>query len=273
LHRDVKPANILLRRSGGQWEVKLIDFGLALRQELLGAGSSLRQGKTIASSSIAGTLDYAAPEQIGKLPGGRIGPPADVYGFAKTLCFALFEATDPTPLDWKKVPVPLAELIGHCLARRPDDRPASFGEVLRKLESLARKKGRSAEPVLAEAIPELVPEVVPVRPPAARFAAVAAQLSAGHGFPAQPVGARPTFPTTTAKRLADALLALLFGIFGVHKFSQGNTGAGWTRFFITCTCIGIYVTALTGVMESILYLTKSNEEYDHLYLVQKKAWF
>ena len=31
LHRDVKPANVLARRNGDDWQVKLIDFGLALR--------------------------------------------------------------------------------------------------------------------------------------------------------------------------------------------------------------------------------------------------
>ena len=35
LHRDVKPANLLVRRAGGKWEVKVIDFGLALKQSLL----------------------------------------------------------------------------------------------------------------------------------------------------------------------------------------------------------------------------------------------
>ena len=35
LHRDVKPANLLVRRDGGSWQVKLIDFGLALRPTML----------------------------------------------------------------------------------------------------------------------------------------------------------------------------------------------------------------------------------------------
>ena len=275
LHRDVKPANILVRRAGeilplgGGWEVKLIDFGLALSQSLLG-GSTLRQGKTIASSSIAGTLDYAAPEQVGKLPGVRIGPQADVYGFARTCCFVLFEAADPTPLDWKRVPAALADLLGHCLARRPEDRPANFGEVLRKLESLRLppKKPRSEQPVLAEVIPEVLPEVVPLRlSPAARFAS-AAQHSSRHGY-----RDRLPFITTTAKRLADVLLAIVFGAFGAHKFSQGNSGAGWTRFFITCTCFGIIWTCPVGWLEGLLYLVKSNAEYDQVYLVEKRWWF
>src|SRR5262249_33758837 len=69
LHRDVKPANLLVRREGGGWQVKLIDFGLALRQNALRDTVSTpgALGRTVVGSSIAGTLDYAAPEQMGRL--------------------------------------------------------------------------------------------------------------------------------------------------------------------------------------------------------------
>ena len=43
----------------------------------------LATSTTLVGSSIAGTLDYAAPEQMGKLQAG-VGPAADVYGFART---------------------------------------------------------------------------------------------------------------------------------------------------------------------------------------------
>src|SRR5205807_9263106 len=39
LHRDVKPANVMVRREGGAWDVKLIDFGLALKASALNEAS------------------------------------------------------------------------------------------------------------------------------------------------------------------------------------------------------------------------------------------
>ena len=155
LHRDVKPANVLLRCDPGErWsdaprscEVRLIDFGLAVKQDLLGS-ALLATCKTVVSSSITGTLEYAAPEQLGKLPGARVGPQADVYGFARTLCFALFESPEPTYQDWRKIPTALAELLDACLARLPERRPADLDVVLNRLAQIERfvAAGGTAEP-------------------------------------------------------------------------------------------------------------------------------
>jgi serine/threonine protein kinase len=279
LHRDVKPANILVRWSAPRWEVRLIDFGLALKQNILEkATSTLRQSKTVVGTSIAGTLDYAAPEQLGKLPGVRVGPAADVYGFAKTFCFALFQNTEPTFQDWQKIPTPLAELLGRCLSRGPEQRPQSFAEVVRALSALSAPPPvpkqvpelqlapieLEDEPPLAQIVPETRSRPGPPPPPPSR--------SGGLRFDPPRSSALP-FRTTTGKRIADAILAFWLGILGAHKFSQGNTGAGWVRILISCTCIGLYVTWPVGIIEAILYAVKSNEEYDQLYLIEKKPWF
>ena len=107
--------------------MKLIDFGLALR------GATRRTARrkasldrTLVGSSIAGTLDYAAPEQMGKLKGVPVGPYSDVYGFGKTCCFALFGTPQPTYQHWQSIPRELADLLGRCLAEQPKGRPQDF---------------------------------------------------------------------------------------------------------------------------------------------------
>jgi formylglycine-generating enzyme required for sulfatase activity/serine/threonine protein kinase len=137
LHRDVKPANLLVRKDGGGWKVKVIDFGLAMPQKVVETsrkGSTARQKETMVGSSIAGTLDYGAPEQMGRRK-EPVGPYSDVYGWAKTCCYALFRTTQPLMKHWKSVPEPLAELLEKCLEEDPRQRPAGFAEVLKALDT------------------------------------------------------------------------------------------------------------------------------------------
>ena len=91
LHRDLKPANVLVRKEGDRWFVKVIDFGLALRTAVLQSQVSTLspQARTTTGRSLAGTLHYAAPEQMGQLPGVPVGSYSDVYGFGKTCYYAL----------------------------------------------------------------------------------------------------------------------------------------------------------------------------------------
>jgi WD40 repeat protein len=150
LHRDVKPANLLVRKEAAGWKVKVIDFGLALPQKVVETSqkaSTVRQKETRVGSSVAGTLDYGAPEQMGrrKEPVGRY---SDVYGWAKTCCYALFQTTQPTFRHWQSVPEPLAELLGRCLEEDPKKRPQGFAEVLKGLDTGA------ASSAAASVVPE-----------------------------------------------------------------------------------------------------------------------
>jgi hypothetical protein len=137
-----------------------------------GANTS-RGRKTLVGSSIAGTVDYAAPEQLGRRPGVPVGPYSDVYGWAKTLCYALFRTPTPNARHFKEAGVPdaLRELLDACFDDEPRYRPQSFAEVKRRLEPLADDAvpARSAEPERVE--PEEFGKFAVAKPKTTRRAA------------------------------------------------------------------------------------------------------
>ncbi|GAA3211248.1 serine/threonine protein kinase [Nonomuraea helvata] len=121
VHRDFKPANVLL----GQGGPRVIDFGIA---------RSVEAGPT-GASSIVGTPAYMAPEQ---LAGERIGPAVDVFAWASVMVFA---ATGVPPFGDDSLPAvinrilhnepqvgdlpqPLRQVVLACLAKDPARRPA-----------------------------------------------------------------------------------------------------------------------------------------------------
>jgi tRNA A-37 threonylcarbamoyl transferase component Bud32/tetratricopeptide (TPR) repeat protein len=140
LHRDLKPANLLVRKEGNLWKAKIIDFGLALRQQTVET-SKVRTGatqKSMLDLSVAGTLDYAPPEQLGKLPGVQPGPYSDAYAFARTCCYAMFKTTTLGRTQWNSLPGPLADLLERCLDPNPKQRPNGFEPVLAVLGECSR---------------------------------------------------------------------------------------------------------------------------------------
>src|SRR5262249_22644611 len=105
LHRDLKPANVLVRQDGPNWEVRIIDFGLALRRQTVETSLAVRPaGHTVLGDSVAGMVRYAPPEQMGELKGVPPGPYSDVYSFGKVCCYALFRTTEPRDRHWQAVP-------------------------------------------------------------------------------------------------------------------------------------------------------------------------
>lgn len=84
-------------------------------------------------------------------------------------------------------------------------------------------------------------------------------------------GRRRMPPGGADKKIAAGLCGILLGGFGIHKFILGFTTAGIIQLvlcFVTCGMSGII-----GLVEGIIYLTKSDEEFYELYVVQKKEWF
>ena len=130
VHRDVKPANILVGVQDGQMTPKLTDFGLAKRT----------QDSTITRGHISfGTPDYMAPEQITHFR--DIGARGDIYAMGATLYHLLTGYTlydgisgpdpirtllevDPMPVKKRApfLPAPIAEVIERALRRKPEER-------------------------------------------------------------------------------------------------------------------------------------------------------
>lgn len=85
------------------------------------------------------------------------------------------------------------------------------------------------------------------------------------------------------KKLVAGLLGIFLGAFGVHKFILGYQKEGFillggTLLGIATSCIviGVFIymaTGVIGLIEGIIYLTKSDEEFYQTYQVGKKPWF
>jgi TM2 domain-containing membrane protein YozV len=85
------------------------------------------------------------------------------------------------------------------------------------------------------------------------------------------------------KKILAGILAILFGSLGIHKFILGYNKEGVILLGVTLlgyatTCIGVgflffWLPGLIGLIEGIVYLTKSDEEFYNTYQVGKKPWF
>jgi TM2 domain-containing membrane protein YozV len=86
-----------------------------------------------------------------------------------------------------------------------------------------------------------------------------------------------TKPPGADKKIVAGVVALIpyTGALGIHKFILGNTGAGITRLLITVlTCgIGGSVMYIISLIEGLIYLTMSDEEFVRTYILSKKGWF
>ncbi len=98
-------------------------------------------------------------------------------------------------------------------------------------------------------------------------------------------GAKEAFNSASGenKKVLAGILAIILGSLGVHKFilgynKEGGILLGITIAGIILSCVGIgvfvvWITSLIGLVEGIIYLTKSDEEFYNTYQVGKKPWF
>jgi DNA-binding beta-propeller fold protein YncE len=164
VHRDIKPANVLL---GSGDHVYVSDFGLA--KQSLSHGSETRSGQWV------GTLDFVAPEQI---RGERVDARTDVYALGGLL-FYMLTATAPfsdhegdgaklwahlteTPPPVSSLrpdlPAPFDDVLARAMAKDPDERYPSAGDLGRA--GLAAARGEDpAEKERTVAVDAAAPEL------------------------------------------------------------------------------------------------------------------
>jgi hypothetical protein len=171
VHRDVKPANILLGVSGA---IKLADLGIA---------TAVDRTRITTDGAVLGTFSYMAPEQIEGAPATTA---VDVYALAAVafealsgrkarteanpLALAHAISTQPPPdvrEAWPQAPAAAALLLARGMAREPSQRPRSAGELAGRLRA-------ALEPSLTAAIPASAPRGGPAKGSASRRAPVAA---------------------------------------------------------------------------------------------------
>ncbi|NLE68290.1 MAG: TM2 domain-containing protein [Lentisphaerae bacterium] len=76
-------------------------------------------------------------------------------------------------------------------------------------------------------------------------------------------------------KLAAGLLAIILGSLGIHKFYLGYNKEGLIMLLVTLlTCgFGAMIISIVGLIEGVIYLTKSDEEFSQIYVEGRKGWF
>lgn len=82
----------------------------------------------------------------------------------------------------------------------------------------------------------------------------------------------PSQPRQENKKVVAGVLAILLGSLGIHKFILGYTQEGIIQLVIGVVTCGT-ISSLIGLIEGIIYLTKTDEEFYQTYQVGKKGWF
>lgn len=217
VHRDVKPANILL---GSDGRARLADFGIV---RILDEARLTGTGLTI------GTAPYLSPEQV---RGRDVGPPADVYALGLVLLECLtgrreydggpvecaLARLDRRPFIPTTLPAPWPALLDRMTADDAADRPTAV-EVAQALT------GGSRNPPPAMVDPTLVGPAAPAPARATRLPQRPSRVAptGSHG-----VGRRPAM--VGAGLLIAVVLATVVGVAAVHarRGSTGSAGVGPT---------------------------------------------
>jgi eukaryotic-like serine/threonine-protein kinase len=194
VHRDVKPGNLLVRRSDGA--VKITDFGIARAADAV----PLTQ-----NGMVVGTAQYFSPEQA---EGRVVGPPSDVYSLGvvayeclagrlpfladSPVTVAMMQIRDVPPALPPDVPGPVQALVMRILAKDPRQRFADGAELAEAVRAV--QEGRPIPPPRPFPTPPPSPQPGPAQPVPTQPGLAQpglAQPGLAHPGPSQPGPSQP----------------------------------------------------------------------------------
>ncbi|MCH8611892.1 protein kinase domain-containing protein [Arsenicicoccus dermatophilus] len=274
VHRDIKPSNLMLDARGA---LKIVDFGIARLDQA-------RTSRLTATAMVIGSAPYLSPEQA---TGGIASPQSDLYSLGCVLMALLtgeppFEgehalailhqhlsATPPRPSDLRPgVPAAVDDLVAQLLAKRPEERPASAGDVAARIAAIRRGVAPRTTVLpqagAAAATTVLPPSAgaggAPVRPPTTGAAQVAGPVTVPATHPT--TGATPQPMTGTAgvvpepRRRRGGLAALLF----VLLLLAATVGLLWKLGILSGTGTPATPAPTTTPVPAVTTATTTTEE-------------
>ncbi len=183
VHRDVKPANLLLTRPTVEWPmgcIKLLDLGIARVHK---SDHSSEQSQLTQEGALIGTADFMSPEQAINASGVDVR--SDLYSLGCTLFFLLTgrvpypggtpvqksirHTRDPIPELWRfreDVPMSICKLIEKLMAKNPADRFHSATEAAKAMGNAVAELSMPAEDLFASIVQEAA--ATPPAPKSAR---------------------------------------------------------------------------------------------------------
>ena len=94
---------------------------------------------------------------------------------------------------------------------------------------------------------------------------------------------QPPPPPSNDKKILAGILAIVLGGLGIHKFILGYNQEGAillvatiVGYILTCVFVGVFIviaTGIIGLIEGIIYLAKTDQEFYDTYILNKKPWF